>query len=239
MKRALRRISRLRWYTQVAVTILVIGQVALLMLDTRSPLAAIVSFLFVLSILVISVRSAVWLLRSTNTVIDRFDLWAVRRLSFPTYQLFCFGVTLLGMLHLCAYAALEAEKQASSGSALNSYPRAVFWALSTMTTNGPGEYYPTSLQGHFVAAMTMLVGIVLFGGMFAAQVAEYWQEGTKKARIRLRVEEPEVTNERLLERLEALTTVVESLSPRSGGPSGTWIGRAIQYRKKSARSTQH
>jgi voltage-gated potassium channel len=208
----------LRWYTQAAIAILVIGQVTLALRDTRSSFDEIVAFLFVLSILVISVRSSIWLIRSTNTVIDRFDRWAVGRLSFPTYQLACFGVTLVGMLHLCAYAALKAEEQASSGSALSSYPRAVFWALSTMTTNGPGEYYPSSSQGHFVAAVTMLVGVVLFGGMLAALVAEFWQEGTKQARVRLEVEQPTVTNEPLLERLEALTTVVESLSPRSAKP---------------------
>jgi len=57
----------------------------------------------------------------------------------------------------------------------------------------------------------MLAGVTLFGGMLGALVAEYWQEGTVRARARLKVDEPLVSNQVLLERVEALVTIVESL----------------------------
>jgi voltage-gated potassium channel len=44
-----------------------------------------------------------------------------------------------------------------------SIPAAMWWCIVTLTTTGYGDMYPVTVGGRFVAAATMLFGLVLFG----------------------------------------------------------------------------
>lgn len=71
-----------------------------------------------------------------------------------------------------AIAVLDAE--ASSPDALITNLRdALWWSLSTITTVGYGDKYPTTIEGQLVAAVLMITGIALFSagaGMFASWI---------------------------------------------------------------------
>jgi voltage-gated potassium channel len=91
------------------------------------------------------------------------------------------GVYLLLLLPLTwfagAVAVLDAESS-NPNSSITNLPDALWWALATITTVGYGEFYPTTLEGKFVAAILMVTGIALFSagaGMFAS-----WIMGEKK-----------------------------------------------------------
>ena len=44
-----------------------------------------------------------------------------------------------------------------------SIPEAMWWCIVTLTTTGYGDLYPVTVGGRIVAAITMLMGLVLFG----------------------------------------------------------------------------
>ncbi len=44
-----------------------------------------------------------------------------------------------------------------------SIPEAMWWCIVTLTTTGYGDIYPITMGGRLIAAVTMLLGLVLFG----------------------------------------------------------------------------
>ena len=44
-----------------------------------------------------------------------------------------------------------------------SIPEAMWWCIVTLTTTGYGDLYPVTIGGRMIAAVTMLLGLVLFG----------------------------------------------------------------------------
>lgn len=73
-----------------------------------------------------------------------------------------------------ALAILDAESTSLVAS-INSLDKALWWSLTTITTVGYGDLYPTTLEGRFVAGALMLTGIALFSacaGVFASWVLE-------------------------------------------------------------------
>jgi len=44
-----------------------------------------------------------------------------------------------------------------------SIPVAMWWCITTLTTTGYGDLYPVTVGGRFIAGVTMLMGLVLFG----------------------------------------------------------------------------
>lgn len=67
-----------------------------------------------------------------------------------------------------AIAVLDAEK-GQANTPIKDLPEALWWAISTMSTLGFGEF-PVSLEGRFITVLLMLTGIGMFStaaGMFA------------------------------------------------------------------------
>ena len=67
----------------------------------------------------------------------------------------------------CAAAGLEAERDAPDGN-LHSFPDALWWALTTVTTVGYGDRYPITGEGRAIGAILMIVGIATMGMITAA-----------------------------------------------------------------------
>jgi voltage-gated potassium channel len=71
-----------------------------------------------------------------------------------------------------AVAVLDAESNNPEAS-ISNLKEALWWSLTTITTVGYGDKYPTTLEGQLVAAALMLTGIALFSaaaGMFASWI---------------------------------------------------------------------
>jgi voltage-gated potassium channel len=73
-----------------------------------------------------------------------------------------------------AIVVLDVES-GNSSSTINSLGKALWWALTTITTVGYGDLYPITTSGKFVAAVLMITGISLFSagaGLFANWILE-------------------------------------------------------------------
>lgn len=61
-----------------------------------------------------------------------------------------------------ALAVLDAERTSSNAN-ITSFGDAVWWAVTTMTTVGYGDRYPTTSQGRLAAIALMIGGIAVLG----------------------------------------------------------------------------
>ena len=75
-----------------------------------------------------------------------------------------------GLLVLAAAAMYDVERRAPAGN-IRSFPDALWWAVTTITTVGYGDRYPTTAAGRLVATALMLVGIALLGVLTASIAA--------------------------------------------------------------------
>jgi voltage-gated potassium channel len=66
-----------------------------------------------------------------------------------------------------AAAVLDAERDASDAT-ITTYPDAVWWAMTTVTTVGYGDYSPVTPLGRTIAAGLMVVGIGVIGTITGA-----------------------------------------------------------------------
>jgi voltage-gated potassium channel len=79
-------------------------------------------------------------------------------------------LTVLSVAVFSSLAILVAED--GSGSPINSAEKAVWWALTTMTTVGYGDLTPITTLGRSIAVLTMFAGIGVFGA-FSAVMASF------------------------------------------------------------------
>ena len=71
---------------------------------------------------------------------------------------------------LGAVAILDAEQDAD-GANITAFGDAVWWAATTVTTVGYGDFYPVTTTGRLVAVALMLVGIASIGAVTAGVAA--------------------------------------------------------------------
>ncbi|MBZ5737286.1 potassium channel family protein [Nocardioides mangrovi] len=71
---------------------------------------------------------------------------------------------------LGALAVLDAERDAP-GATITTSGDALWWALTTVTTVGYGDFYPVTTTGRLVAAALMIVGIGVVGSVTAVVAA--------------------------------------------------------------------
>lgn len=75
------------------------------------------------------------------------------------------------LLYASSLAEYHAERDAP-GSHITNYSDAVWWAVSTLTTVGYGDYVPVTTTGRIIAVLLMIGGISLIG-IVSATVAHW------------------------------------------------------------------
>jgi voltage-gated potassium channel len=80
---------------------------------------------------------------------------------------------------IAALAIFEAER-ANPDANIRSYGDALWWAISTITTVGYGDRYPTTPEGRSVAAGLMIAGVALLG-VITASIASWFVERVRAA----------------------------------------------------------
>lgn len=70
------------------------------------------------------------------------------------------------LIFIAALAVLEAERHAA-GSTITSFPGALWWAATTVTTVGYGDLAPVTAEGRLIAVGLMIAGIALVGAVTA------------------------------------------------------------------------
>jgi voltage-gated potassium channel len=75
------------------------------------------------------------------------------------------GITLL--IYLASLAVFDKERY-QPGATINSFGKALWWSVTTVTTVGYGDVYPVTNVGRIIAAMLMIGGISLAGVVTAS-----------------------------------------------------------------------
>jgi voltage-gated potassium channel len=68
-------------------------------------------------------------------------------------------------------------ERGAEGSNIKNFGDGLWWAVTTVTTVGYGDRYPTTTQGRFLAAATMIMGISLMGVITASVAAWFIKMG--------------------------------------------------------------
>jgi voltage-gated potassium channel len=100
------------------------------------------------------------------------------------------------VLNLVAAAMVLEFERANPDANINSYPDALWWAVTTITTVGYGDRFPMSPVGRGVAVVLMVAGIAMFG-VITATIAAYFVEQKAEEDVADRLD-------RLMERLDRL-----------------------------------
>ncbi|KAB8189758.1 two pore domain potassium channel family protein [Nonomuraea phyllanthi] len=135
-----------------------------------------------------------------------------------------------------AIAVLDSERHSPEPTILT-LSDALWWSLTTMTTVGYGDLYPTTLEGRLIAATLMLSGIALLGvvtASIAAWFVERFQrtseeENRNQADLQLVLAELEKLRAQLDDLTERRHGVVDadtSTSTDTGTGTGTGTGTA-------------
>lgn len=80
------------------------------------------------------------------------------------------ALTSILLVYVSSLAVLEAERSAANPDIRN-FGDAVWWAISTITTVGYGEFYPVTFAGRMIAVLLMVGGISLIGTITASVAA--------------------------------------------------------------------
>jgi voltage-gated potassium channel len=80
------------------------------------------------------------------------------------------GILAVGVLFAGAVTVLDVERGASDAN-IKTFPDALWWSLTTMTTVGYGDRFPVTTEGRLLAAGLMLAGIAVLGVVTASIAA--------------------------------------------------------------------
>jgi voltage-gated potassium channel len=103
-----------------------------------------------------------------------------------------------------ASTVLDAERNAPDSN-IATFPDALWWAATTVTTVGYGDRFPVTGEGRLVGVVLMVVGIAVFGSITAALAGRLIQASADQASgtaDRDRIRELEATVARLSTELE-------------------------------------
>ncbi len=103
----------------------------------------------------------------------------------------------------CSIAILRFEDGVESN--ITNGGDAMWWAISTLTTVGYGDYYPITAEGRVVASILMVAGLALNGSL-AAFLAAWFLQPTRK--------DEEDDQEKLRKELRALRNSIERVNVR-------------------------
>src|SRR6185312_9490381 len=105
------------------------------------------------------------------------------------------------LVMFCSIGILICEQQSPNAN-IKTAGDAVWWSISTFTTVGYGDVYPTTMEGRILAMVLMMSGIGLFG-ILSGLAASFFL-GSKQRNI-VREED------KILTRLESLEKKIDEL----------------------------
>ena len=73
-------------------------------------------------------------------------------------------------------------ERAVEGSNIKNFGDGIWWAITTVTTVGYGDMYPTTTEGRFLAVTLMIMGISLMGVITASVAAWFVKMGQEDAK---------------------------------------------------------
>ncbi len=101
------------------------------------------------------------------------------------------------LLGYCAALAVLETERGVQGASITTFPNALWWTITTMTTVGYGDYAPVTARGKIIAAGLMLGGIALLG-VVTASIASWFVEhiqGAEESRKESQLQERAILEE--------------------------------------------
>lgn len=92
-----------------------------------------------------------------------------------------YALLITGAVVVATAGVMSAVEEGGGGS-IDSFGDALWWAVTTVTTVGYGDYFPVTPAGRGVAAFLMVAGIALFG-VLTANVAAFFIEQEQAAEV--------------------------------------------------------
>ena len=114
------------------------------------------------------------------------------------------GLAALILVVTCSIAILRFEDDTTSN--ITNGGEAIWWAISTLTTVGYGDYYPITAEGRVVASILMVAGLALNGSLAAFLAAWFLQPNRKSE---------EGDQKELRKELEAIRNSIERINVRN------------------------
>jgi voltage-gated potassium channel len=111
-----------------------------------------------------------------------------------------YAIALALLVVLLAAVMVWSVEHDNPTSSIHSMSDALWWAVTTVTTVGYGDKYPSSVEGKAVAVTLMLLGIAVFG-LISATLASLFVESDTREEY-----------EEVLERLDRLEAKIDSLT---------------------------
>jgi voltage-gated potassium channel len=123
------------------------------------------------------------------------------------------------LVYVGALAVLDSERGAP-GANIQSFPDAIWWAVTTITTVGYGDHFPVTAVGRLVAVGLMIGGIAVLGIVTASVASWLVQQVGERTAEEVDPLEDEVKRLRAeVERLQAVATG-RAYDDSSGGNGG-------------------
>jgi voltage-gated potassium channel len=137
------------------------------------PALLIIALPFLRPLRIVRSARALRLLRLTRLIGVLGRAGQLARQLFTRHKL---HYVLLGMMAIILGAAgLMLAVEEGGGGSIDSFGDALWWAITTVTTVGYGDYFPVTPAGRGIAAFLMVAGIALFG-VLTANVAAFFVE---------------------------------------------------------------
>ncbi|MDA2813613.1 ion channel [Nocardiopsis sp. RSe5-2] len=122
------------------------------------------------------------------------------------------------LLVVCAALAVLDAERASPDAVITDFPEALWWAATTVTTVGYGDFYPVTLWGRVVAIVLFTAGIALLG-VVTGTLASWFVEKLDTAQETASATQGQV--EDLMEEVRALRAELAARTaprPQAEGP---------------------
>ena len=105
----------------------------------------------------------------------------------------------------------------AKGSNIHTLWQSVWWAVTTVTTVGYGDYYPVTAGGKVAASLIMAIGILTIA-VITAQVAGSFVDQAARARASVEAVEPPTTEVTMADLAQRLARIEELLTAPSTAP---------------------
>jgi voltage-gated potassium channel len=102
----------------------------------------------------------------------------------------------------------------AKGSNIHTLWQSVWWAVTTVTTVGYGDYYPVTPGGKVAASLIMAIGILTIA-VITAQVAGSFVDQAARARASAEAVEPDTTEVSMVDLAQRLARIEELLTSSS------------------------
>ena len=129
------------------------------------------------------------------------------------------ALLLTGIVVVVSAGLVEALERDAPDASITSFGDGLWWAITTVTTVGYGDVYPTTPAGRGVGVVLMILGIGVFG-LLAGSLASYFVEQDENSHV-----DPQL--DRIIEQLERIEATLDrsdSQSSRTNRPPDQLFG---------------